>query len=169
MKVIFRNYTCACILADGLFHNCVGAATRPPIARPIAKLTCVQPAKKAQPASVTKTTIVTPAPRVSKSEASAKASPSPAAKAVPMFRDMAYQRVGMDAPNPLVPSTYAKAAPSASADAIDNEARALALRDEEKLYYSKKARPVAFKYGCVVVVVSFWVLHAYHGSAWIKL
>ncbi len=105
----------------------------------------MQPAKKAQPVSVTKTAVAIPAPRVSKPEASTKASPAPAAKAVPMFRDMAYQRVGMDAPNPLVPSTYAKAAPTASVDAIDNEARALALRDEEKLYYSKKARPVAFK------------------------
>lgn len=76
--------------------------------------------------------------QVASSAHSAPHPPSDKAK----FRDMAYQKVGMDGASPNVPSTFAKGS-GEHVGVPDNESRA--VTDEDKLYYSKKARPVAYK------------------------
>jgi hypothetical protein len=77
------------------------------------------------------------APRTMQSPAVAAAAPAAG------FRDMAYQRVGMDGANPFVPGSLAKATSKAAPRTVDNEARV--HTDDDRLVFSKKARPVQYK------------------------
>jgi hypothetical protein len=60
------------------------------------------------------------------------------------FREMSYQHVGMDGASPFVPSSLVEGRGKALERKADNEARV--VNEEDKLVYSKKARPVQYKY-----------------------
>jgi hypothetical protein len=100
------------------------------------------PAPKPQPQPVVAKAEAKP-PRHSAPVASVSAKPKPAAHHTPAkLREFAYQKVGMDGANPNIPASLV----TKSKDCSDSTPiPPVEHKEEDKLYYSKKARPVDYK------------------------